>query len=108
MHSAPSRVHFSITPSRRNGPDRTTLAAWWGTFCFSFFFLLVMKMLVSNTEYGNERGEIDMQHSEVVKAESDDVTWILAIEFRRAVKDSFRNLFLYYCYCLNYYYYYYY
>ena len=67
-----------------------------------------MKLLVSNTEYGNERGEIDMQQSEVVRAES-DVTSILAIEFGRAVKDSYRNSFWYYhcyCYCCYYYYYY--
>lgn len=36
VHSA-SRVRFSITPSRRNGPDRTTLAVWWGTSLLFLF-----------------------------------------------------------------------
>ena len=61
-------LEFSIAPSRRNGPDRTTLGAWWGTFFFFFFFfflLLLMKLLVSRTECGNEGwrkgGEMDMQ-----------------------------------------------
>ena len=50
-------LEFSITPSRRNGPDRTTLEAWWGTFFSSFFFLLLTELLVSRTECGNEKGD---------------------------------------------------